>query len=84
MNYNNFHFNTLLVKPVNNLIDIIIESVHFLSPIKNEFYRRNVKYSIKDYAIGIIDVIKNNNSWNSYNGIIKGNTLRKNITNGLN
>ena len=77
MNYNNYHFKKLLLKPINNLIDEIIKSVHILSPIKNDFYKRNVKYSIKDYVIGIIDVVKNNISWNSYNGIINGNTLRK-------
>ena len=38
----------------------------------------NTKYSIKDYIIGIIDICKNNTSWNSYNGYMKGNTLRKN------
>src|SRR3984957_20235279 len=30
-----------------------------------------------DYIIGIIDVLKNNTSWNSYNKIMNGNTLRK-------
>jgi hypothetical protein len=77
MNYNNNHFKKLLTKPTNNLINEIIESVRTLSPYKNDFYKRNVKYSVEDYAIGIIDVVKNNISWNSYNGIIKGNTLRK-------
>ena len=77
MNYNNYHFKKLLTKPINNLINEIIESVKVLSPYKNDFYKRNVKYSIKDYVIGIIDVIKNNTSWNSYSGNINGNTLRK-------
>lgn len=77
MNYNNYHFKKLLLKPVNELINMIVDSVHYLSPIKNDFYKRNVKYTIDDYAIGIIDVLKNNTSWNSYSGIINGNTLRK-------
>lgn len=77
MNYNNYHFKKLLNKPIIHLIDEIINSVQLLSPIKNDFYKRNTKYSIKDYIIGIIDVVKNNTSWNSYNGLINGNTLRK-------
>ena len=58
MQYNNNHFKKILTKPINLLIDAIIESVHFLSPIKNDSYRRNVKYTIRDYVIGIIDVLK--------------------------
>lgn len=77
MNYNNHHFKNLLSKPVMNLVKDIVDSVHYLSPIKNQFFRRNVKYEIEDYVIGIIDVLKNNISWNSYNGLIQGNTLRK-------
>jgi hypothetical protein len=38
---------------------------------------RNKKYTLRDYAIGIIDVMKNNSSWNSYNCVINGNTLRE-------
>ena len=48
-----------------------------LSPIKNHFYERNVKYTIDDYIIGTIEVLKNYTSWNSYNGKIKGDTIRK-------
>ena len=77
MDYLTFHFKKLLIEPINNLINDLIKAVEFLSPVKNEKYRRNVKYSIKDYVIGIIDVIKHNISWNSYNGYINGNTLRK-------
>ncbi len=80
MNYNNYHFRKLLTRPIVNLINEIINSVQYLSPIKNNFYKRNIKYSIEDYVIGIIDVVKNNTSWNSYNGIINGNTLRKKHT----
>lgn len=77
MNYNNYHFTKLLSEPINNLIKLLCDTVHILSPIKNDYFKRNVKYSINDYAIGIIDVLRNNTSWNSYSGIINGNTLRK-------
>lgn len=76
MNYNNSHFKKLLKLDINVIIKEIINAVHFLSPIKNEYFRRNVKYSIKDYIIGIIDVVKNCTSWNSYSGLMNGNTLR--------
>ena len=36
----------------------------------------NTKYSIKDYIIGIIDICKNNISWNSYCGYMKGDTRK--------
>jgi hypothetical protein len=74
MEYNNYHFRKLLIKPVNQVIDEIIDSVQLLSPVKNDFYKRHIKYTIRDYAIGIIDILKNNISWNSYSGIINGNT----------
>ena len=77
MKYNNYHFKKLLNKPTINLINEIVNSVYRLSPYKNDFYKRNVKYSINDYVIGIIDIVKNNISWNGYSGIINGNTLRK-------
>lgn len=77
MHYNNHHFRKLLSEPVNILIKEIVNSVIYLSPIKNDFYKRNVKYTIEDYVIGIIDVVKNNISWNSYSGLVNGNTLRK-------
>lgn len=77
MNYNNAHFKKLLDGPINKLIDAIILCVTLLSPVKNDNYKRNVKYTTRDYVIGIIDVLKSNHSWNSYNGIINGNTLRK-------
>lgn len=73
----NLYINKILNKPIINLTNEIINSVHFLSPIKNDFYKRNIKYSIKDYVMGIIDVLKNYTSWNSYNGFMNGNTLRK-------
>lgn len=77
MNYNNYHFKKLLLQPINNLINEIIDAVTLLSPIKDDNFKRNVRYTLKDYVIGIIDVVKNNTSWNSYNGIMNGNTLRK-------
>jgi len=77
MDYNNFHFSGLLNKPIKRVINAFIESVQLLSPIKNDHYKRNVKYTLNDYIIGIIDVTKNFHSWNSYNGFMKGDTLRK-------
>jgi len=63
-----FNLSKLIDKPISNLIKIIVDSVHKLSPIKDSSFRRNVKYTIEDYVIGIIDVLKNYQSWNSYNG----------------
>lgn len=77
MDLNNHNFKNLLSDPVNFLIDEIITCVTILSPIKDDFYKRNVKYTLKDYVIGIIDVVKNYTSWNKYNGSMNGNTLRK-------
>lgn len=71
------HFKNLITEPIKLLIKEFTNAVNYKSPIKNIFYKRNVKYSLKDYIIGIIDVAKNNTSWNSYSGIINGNTLRK-------
>ena len=75
-NYEN-HFKKLLSTPMNKLVSEIIDSVHILSPIKNDYYKRNVKYKLEDYVIGIIDVLKNNTSWDSYNRFMNGNTLQK-------
>ena len=77
MNYNNFHFKKLLTKPINDTIKEITEAVQILTPIKNDSYKRHAKFTIYDYVVGIIDVMKNYTSWNAYNGIIPGNTLRK-------
>jgi hypothetical protein len=59
------------------LIKIFITAVIEKSPIKNSKYAHNKKYELEDYVIGILDILKNNSSWNSYSGIINGNTLRK-------
>jgi len=75
MDQNKF-FQKLLIQPINNLINDIIENVIILSPIKNAKYKRNVQYTIKDYVIGIIDVVKNYSSWNSYKGAMNKDTLR--------
>lgn len=68
-----------LIKNINmdKFVNIFTNSVNKLSPIKNHNYKRNVKYTLNDYIFGIIDVLKNFISWNSYNGLIKGDTLRK-------
>ena len=59
-----------------------MDSIIYLSPIKNTNNKGNTKYSIKDYIIGVIDVCKNSTSWNSYNGYILIHWGR-NIMNGI-
>ena len=76
MNYNNYHFKKLLNEPTEYLIKVIMDSIIYLSPIKNTNNKGNTKYSIKDYIIGIIDICKNNTSWNSYCGYMKGDTRK--------
>lgn len=46
-----------------------------LSPIKNDNFKRNVKYTLEEYIMGIIEVITNNISWRKYNGKINGRIL---------
>ena len=77
MNYNSSNFKKLLSEPVEHVIKTIIDSVYYLTPIKNNSYKRHIKYTIEDYIIGIIDVLSNYVSWNKYNGFMKSDTLRK-------
>ena len=63
MNYNNSHFNTLLVKPVNNLINIIIESVHFTEemsniPLKITLQEFLITSKIIIHGIAIMELLK--------------------------
>ena len=51
MNYNNYHFKKLLNEPTEDLIKVIMDSIIYLSPIKNTNNKGNTKYSIKDYII---------------------------------
>ena len=74
---NNQIYKKLLKDHGNTLIKQITYAVNYLSPIKKDSYRRNVKYTIDDYVLGIVDILKNGISWNSYCGTINGNTLRK-------
>jgi transposase len=46
-------------------------------PSKKKSFQHNLKYSVKDYLLGITEVLKTGVSWNSYKGLIKGNTLNK-------
>ncbi len=62
---------------IKNVIYEIVKTVQLISPNKNFFYKRNVKYTTKDYAVRIIDVLRTSISWNRYSGLINGNTLRK-------
>ena len=77
MNYDIHYYKKKLTKPINNIVNEIVEIVQLLSPLKDDSYKRNVKYTIRDYDIGIIDVIKNYTSWKSYNNFMKGDTFRK-------
>lgn len=75
--YNNDFFKKIFKNPDKQLIDNFTNAIYSCSLPKNDFYKRNVKYTILDYVEGIIDVCKNNTSWNSYKGVVNGNTLRK-------
>ena len=77
MNYNNSHFKFIFEKPIIEIIKIFANIVNEKSPIKDQNYARNKKYTLNDYIIGIIDVMRYNHSWNAYSGIVNGNTLRK-------
>ncbi len=78
MNYNNNNnLKKILTAPIKDVIDEIVKTVQLISPKKNSFYRRNIKYTTENYAVGIIDVLRTSISWNSYSGLIDGNTLRK-------
>jgi transposase len=70
-------YKKLLKLDIKKLVGEIKNSVIKLSPIKNDSYKHNQKYTIDEYILGIIDVCKNYSSWNSYTGFINGNTLRK-------
>ena len=75
---NNSHFKKLLKNiNINTFLNIFRNSVIKLSPFKDPSYRRHVCYTLDDYIYGIIDVLKNYSSWNSYTGKMKGDTLRK-------
>ena len=63
MNYDIHYYKKNLIKPINDIVNEIVEIVQLLSPLKDDSYKRNIKYTIRDYAIGIIDVIKNFFSW---------------------
>ena len=75
MNYDIHYYKKNLTKPINDIVNEIVEIVQLLSSLKDDSYKRNIKYTIRDYAIGIIDVIKNYTSWKSYNNFMKGDTL---------
>ncbi len=71
------NYNKLLKEDIDLLIKQISLAVQILSPIKKDSYKRNVKYTIDDYIIGVVSILKSGVSWNSYVGTINGNTLRK-------
>lgn len=46
-----------------------------LEPVKNIKYQYNVKYSTREYIMGIIEVITTCTSWRRYPGEIDGRVL---------
>lgn len=67
-------YNGLFKDNSDSFIDIMKDSINKLDKV-DERYRRNVKYTIEDYVIGIIEVLTNNISWRKYNGKIDGRIL---------
>ena len=74
--YNDNLKKLLKIHNIDTLIEIINEKINELQTNKNNLYKRNIKYTNQDYILVIIEVLKNHTSWNSYNGLIKGD-LRK-------
>jgi len=58
-----------------SLIQIIENIIEKLESGKNKNYKKNVKYTIKEYICAIIEVLSNNISWRKYNGKIDGRVL---------
>ena len=59
----------------NSFIDIMINIINKLERAKDSNFKRNQKYTTKDYICGIIEVVSNNTSWRKYNGLINGRVL---------
>ena len=59
MYYYNSHFKQLLTESNKLLIKKLMDCVRKLSPIINQHFVRNFKNSLYDYAVAIIDVLKN-------------------------
>ena len=68
-------YSTLFKNEQEIFIDIFEMIVTKLESHKNKNYIKNVKYSNKDYIIGIIEVVTNNISWRRYIGKINGRIL---------
>ena len=58
-----------------NFFNMMEEIIQKKEIRKQEYYRRNIKYTTKDYIMGIIEVLSNNISWRKYNGKIDGRIL---------
>jgi len=58
-----------------SLIQIIENIIEKLESGKNKNYKKNVKYTTKEYICAIIEVLSNNISWRKYNGKIDGRVL---------
>lgn len=63
-----------LYKNQDNFINLMEDIIKRLDK-KNQKYNHRQKYTIRDYIIGIIEVLSNNVSWRKYNGKIDGRTL---------
>ncbi len=69
-------YQTLLNNKNNDsILDITDKIINKLEENKNKSYRRNFKYTNKQYLCGIIEVLKNNISWRKYTGAINGRIL---------
>lgn len=64
-----------LFKKEESFIDIVVNIINELEPQKDESYKRNLKYTNRDYICCIIEVLSNNVSWRKYNGKIDGRVL---------
>lgn len=56
-------------------LDFFEETVIQLSPIKNSFYRRNCKYTPREYLEEIVEVLTTGISWRQHKGKINGRVL---------
>ena len=66
---------SLFINRKKNFIQLFESIIKKLEPSINDDYRRNIKYTMSDYIMGIIEVLTNNVSWRKYNGKIDGRVL---------
>jgi len=69
-------YSKLLKNNNNDSLILIMESIiEKMESGKNAIYRKNIKFSTKEYICAIIEVLSNNISWRKYNGKIDGRVL---------